>query len=88
MTGQSKAKFTLHHKPAKCLECRNSKSNTLLNVDMLAFTQFMNLKLEEFICIVHLYLHAKFLGKSEIWPKIWFEGPQTTKYTHKAVYKQ
>ena len=37
-----------------------AKNYTLLDVNILASTQFINLKLWEFICIALLYLHTKF----------------------------
>ena len=49
--------------PVKCSECKNNKSirlKLLLNVNLSASTQFMNMKLREFVCIVLLYLHANF----------------------------
>ena len=43
-----------------------SKKYTLLDVNILASTQFMDLKLWEFICIVLLYFHAKFWANRDM----------------------
>ena len=79
-TGQSKAKYKLHHQYVECLQYRNSKSSRqklhFLNVNISASTQFINLRLWGFIVIILIYTQAKFLSKSEVWPKIWLEGLQ------------
>ena len=38
---------------------RNRKSDTLLDVNISASTQFMDITLEQTVCVVLLYLHAK-----------------------------
>ena len=56
VTGLLKAKYRLHHLPIECLKCRNSKSNRpklhTFGCNILASTQFMDLKLWEFISTV------------------------------------
>ena len=81
-TGQSKAKYKLHQL-LECLECRNSKSfrqnYTLLNVNISALTQFMDLRnFGNLFVQSSTFMHV--LSKSEIWPKIWLEGLQKVFY--------
>ena len=73
MTGQSKAKYKLHHLPIECLQCENAEFDQpkvrTFGYDYVDIHTVYRLKTPEICAYSPFLLVCKVLGKSEIWPK-------------------